>query len=133
MTNLHDIHRRRAQLLARATAQRGEIAVIFQRLDMPLRLADRTVSCVRFLKAHPLVPVAVAAGIVAALAVSRHVSIPRTLKRVLIGAIALWRTYRSLGAWIVYGRTALLSINAMRRSSEKKNIKNNQNLQSGAR
>lgn len=126
MTNLHDIHHRRAQLVARAAAQRGEVAMIFQRLDMPLRLADRAISCVRFLKAHPLVPVAVAAGIVAALAVSRHDSIPRTLKRVFIGAIALWRTYRAYGVWINYGQAALLDINAMRRNSGKKNNQDNQ-------
>jgi len=130
MTNLHDIHRRRAQLLARATAQRGEVAMIFQRLDMPLRLADSAISCVGFLKAHPLVPVAVAAGIVAALAVSRHVTIPRMFKRILVGAIALWRMYRSYGVWINYGQAALLGINAMRRNSSKKN---NQNIQPGAR
>lgn len=127
MTSLHDIRYRRAQLVARATAQRGEVAVLFQRLDLPLRLADGVISGVRFLKAHPLVPVAVAVGVVAALAVSRHVSIPRTLKRIFIGAIALWRTYRSLGGWIVYGRAVLLGINAMRRNSEKRNS------QSGAR
>ena len=121
MTNLHDIQHRRAQLLARATAQRGEVAMIFQRLDMPLRLADSAISYTRFFKAHPLVPVAVIAGLVVAWVVSSRVSVPRTLKRVFIGAAALWRMYRSLGGWIAYGRIALLGINAMRRNSGNKN------------
>ena len=133
MTSLHDIHHRRAQLLVRAAAQRGEVAMTFQRLEMPLRLADKAISCVRFFKAHPLVPIVAAVGVAVAFAVSGRVSIPRIFKRVLIGAIAVWRTYRSLRGWIAYGQTALLSINAMRRNSEKKNIKNNQNVQPGAR
>lgn len=133
MTNLQDIHRRRAQLVARAAAQRGEVATTFQRLDTPLRMAEGMVSFVRFVKSHPLVPIVAAVGVAVAFAVSGRVSIPRIFKRVLIGAIAVWRTYRSLRGWIAYGQTALFSINAMRRNSEKKNIKNNQNIQSGAR
>ena len=133
MTSLNDIHRRRAQLVARAAVQRGEVATIFQRLDTPLRVAEGVVSFVRFVKSHPLVPIVAAVGVAVAFAVSGRVSIPRMFKRVLIGAIAVWRTYRSLRGWIAYGQTALLSINAMRRSGEKKNIKNNQNLQPGAR
>lgn len=133
MTSLNDIYRRRAQLVARAAVQRGEVATTFQRLDTPLRVAEGVVSFVRFIKSHPLVPIVAAVGVAVAFAVSGRVSIPRIFKRVLIGAIAVWRTYRSLRGWIAYGQTALLSINAMRRSSEKKNIKNNQNLQSGAR
>lgn len=126
MTNLQDIHRRRAQLVARAAAQRGEVATTFQRLDTPLRMAEGVVSFVRFIKSHPLVPIVAAVGVAVAFAVSGRVSIPRMFKRVLIGAIAVWRTYRSLGVWIAYGRAALFSINAMHRSSGKKNNQDNQ-------
>ena len=133
MTSLHDIHRRRAQLLVRAATQRDEVAMAFQRLDTPLRMAEGVVSFVRFIKSHPLVPIVAAVGVAVAFAVSSRLSIPRIFKRVLIGAIAVWRTYRSLRGWIAYGQAALFSINAMRRSSEKKNIKNNQNIQPGAR
>lgn len=133
MTSLNDIHHRRAQLLVRAATQRDEVAMIVQRLDTPLRMAEGVVSFVRFVKSHPLVPIIAAVGVAVAFAVSSRVSIPRMFKRVFIGAIALWRTYRSLGVWITYGQTALFSINAMRRSSEKKNIKNNQNVQPEAR
>ena len=132
MTSLHDIHRRRAQLIARATAQRGEVAMIVQRLDTPLRMAEGVISFVRLVKSHPLVPIVAAVGVAVAFAVSGRVSIPRMFKRVLIGAIAVWRTYRSLRGWITYGQTALFSINALRRNSENKNIKNNQNIQPGA-
>lgn len=130
MTNLHDIHRRRAQLVAQAAAQRGEVAMIFQRLDTPLRMAEGVVSFVRFLKSHPLVPIAAVVGVAVAFAVSSRLSVPRIFKRVFIGTIALWRTYRSLSVWITYGQAALFSVNAMRRNSSKKN---NQNVQPGAR
>ncbi len=48
------ISRRRAALVARAAAQRGEVGRLVERWHTPLTLADRGVALVRSIRAHPL-------------------------------------------------------------------------------
>ena len=114
------IRRRRAQLVAHAAVQRDEVTLVFQRLDQPLRMADAAVSCVRYLKAHPFVPIVAVVGIGMAFALSRY-SILRLLQRILLRAFALWRTYRSLGVWVARGWTAWAYIATIRQNGGKNN------------
>jgi hypothetical protein len=58
---LSAIRQRRAALLARAEAQRAEIARIVRPWRAPLSIADRVVAFVRRLRAHPL---AIGAGLI---------------------------------------------------------------------
>jgi hypothetical protein len=61
---MHELRQRRAELLARIEAQRGQVAEIGSSWKGPLALADRGVSIVRFLRAHPLVLAGVAVLVV---------------------------------------------------------------------
>ncbi|MEK6707222.1 MAG: hypothetical protein AAB286_04495 [Pseudomonadota bacterium] len=107
---LDDIRWRRTQLVARAAVQRGEVTVAVQCLAEPLRMVDTAVACLRYLKAHPLVPIAALVSMSMAFMLSRNYSIFRLLQRVLFRSFALWRTYRSLGVWIARGRAVWLRI-----------------------
>lgn len=120
--SLDDIRWRRTQLVARAAVQRGEVAAVLQRLAEPLRMVDTAVACLRYLKAHPLVPVAALVGMGIAFMLSRNYSIFRLLQRVLFRAFALWRTYRSLSVWIARGRAVWLRIGTTWRNSRRNNL-----------
>ena len=116
--SLDDIRARRAQLVARAAVQRGEMTAALQCLAGPLRMVDTATAWVHYLKAHPLVPLAALMGMSFMLA--RH-GIFHLLQRILIRAFALWRTYRSLGTWITRGRVAWSRIAKMRKNSGRNN------------
>ncbi len=73
-------------------------------------MVDTAVACLRYLKAHPLVPIAALVSMSMAFMLSRNYSIFRLLQRVLFRSFALWRTYRSLGVWIARGRAVWLRI-----------------------
>lgn len=60
MNTLATIARRRAALVAQATAQRDELGRLVEPWRKPLTLADRGIEIVRRLRAHPF---AVAAGV----------------------------------------------------------------------
>lgn len=120
-SSLDLIRRRRAQLVASAAVQRDEVTIIFQRLAEPLRMADAAICCIRYLKAHPLVPIVAVVSISVAFALSRY-SILQMLQRILLRAFALWRTYRSLGMWVARGQTAWVYIDTMRRNSGRNNL-----------
>lgn len=57
---MHGIRQRRAELLARIEAQRGQVAGMASSWKGPLALADQGLSIARFLRAHPLVLAGVA-------------------------------------------------------------------------
>ncbi len=80
---------RRDRLLERCAAQRDDLAVLAQRLDGPLRLADRGIAGVRYVRAHPL-----ALGAVVGLAaVMGRRRLWKWAQRGFIG----WRAYRAFG------------------------------------
>ena len=82
-----DIMRERERLLLRCDAQRLEIASTVDRLQGPLRIIDRTIDGVNFLRSHP-----VAVGLaVAVMTVMR----PRGALRWLRRGFFLWRAYRA--------------------------------------
>ena len=119
--SLDDIRWRRAQLVARAAVQRGEVTAVFQRLAEPLRMVATAVATMRYLKAHPLFPIAALVGMGMAFMLSRNYKIFQLLQRVLIRAFALWRTYRSLGVWIARGRAVSLRIGTTWQNSRRNN------------
>jgi hypothetical protein len=84
---MHELGRRRAELLARIEVQRGQLAGIGSKWEGPLVLADRGLSIVRFLRAHPLL----FAG-VAALVVLRRRNAAGLFNR----ARLVWKGYRHL-------------------------------------
>lgn len=53
-TKLIELIRRRERLLARAEAQRGELAGIVQHWQVPLVVADRALTVAQALKNHPV-------------------------------------------------------------------------------
>ena len=118
---LDDIRWRRTQLVARAAVQREEVTVAVQCLAEPLRMVDTAVAGLRYLKAHPLVPVAAVVGMSMAFMLSRNYSIFRLLQRVLFRSFALWRAYRSWGVWIARGRAAWSRIGMTWRNSRSNN------------
>ncbi|HXF67268.1 MAG TPA: YqjK family protein [Burkholderiales bacterium] len=88
---LIELARRKERLIARAAAQRAEIAAILRRWQAPLEVADRALAVARFLRAHPLLVAAAAAAVV-------------TLgRRRLLGlagrGLAAWRLLRALRGW----------------------------------
>lgn len=117
--SLDNIRWRRTQLVARAAAQRGEVAAVLQHLAEPLRMVNTAVVCLRYLKTHPLVPLAALVGMSMAFMLSRNHSIFQLLQRVLFRAFALWRTYRSLGVWIARGRAVWLRIGTTGQNSRR--------------
>ena len=83
----------RERLLARCAAQRDDLAVLAQRLDGPLRLADRGIVGVRYMRAHPLA----LGAVVGLVAVMRRRSLWKWAQRGFIG----WRAYRAFGKFKV--------------------------------
>jgi hypothetical protein len=84
-----NILQKREKLLARCAAQRDDLAQLTLRLDGVFKVADRGISGVRYLRAHP-----VALGAVVALfAVVRRRGLWKWTQRGLIA----WRAYRAFG------------------------------------
>ena len=84
-----DILLGRERLLALCAAQRDELVVLTQELAGPIKVADRAIDGVRYLRDHPLV----LAGAVGLLAVMQRRGMWKWAKR---GFVA-WRTYRRFG------------------------------------
>ena len=120
-TSLDDIRWRRTQLVARAAVQRGEVTLVLRQLAEPLHMADTVVTCLRYLKAHPLVPAAALVGIGMAFMLARNYTIFRLLQQILIRAFALWQTYRSWSIWIARGRSVWSRIGTTWRNSRRNN------------
>jgi len=118
--SLSDIHLRRARLVALAATQRVNVTISLQHLAPPAQVADTVLVSLRFLKMHPLVPVAIVAGAVAMM-LSRTHSSSWSLKRVTFRAFALWRTYHSLGVWAARGRAVWLRIGTVWHTSKSHN------------
>ncbi len=79
----------RERLLARCAAQRDDLAALSQELEGPLKLADRAVAGVRYVREHPLL----LGAAVAALAVVQQRGLWKWARR---GFVA-WRAYRAFG------------------------------------
>jgi len=92
LSRLNEIQHRREQLVARAATQRDDMAEMFAQLRTPLQLADKSISFLRYIAAHPIVPVAMLAGVVAVLIATRRFNLMQWVER---GFVA-WRMYRSL-------------------------------------
>ncbi len=91
LSRLNQIQHRREQLVARAATQRNDMAEMFSQLRTPLQLADKSISFIRFITAHPLIPAVMLAGVVAVLIATRRFNLIKWAER---GFVA-WRMYRS--------------------------------------
>ena len=85
-----DLARRREQLIAQCEAQRADIASHVGALGGPIRLADRILNAINYLRRHPL---ALSAS-VAALAVAQRRGLLKWGQRALL----VWRAWRALRA-----------------------------------
>ena len=84
-----EIMRQRERLLARCDAQRAELTALAQRWEGPLKVADRAVAGINYLRNHPVV-----LGIlVAVIAVVQRRGLWGWVQR----GFVLWRGYRALG------------------------------------
>ena len=83
------VMQRRGELLARIAVQRGQVAEIGARWEVPLAVADQGVLVARYLRAHPVLIASVAA-----LVVSRR----RGVFGMVSGAWLLLRRYRFVAA-----------------------------------
>lgn len=81
---------KRAELLARIAAQRGQMIEIGTHWAIPLELADQGWSAVRFLSRHPVLVAAVAAVFV----VRRH-----SAAGLMWGAWRVWKIYRQFSSY----------------------------------
>jgi hypothetical protein len=79
--------REREELLARCDAQRAEIAALALQWEGPLRIADRVVAGVNYLRHHPVI----VGVLVAALAIVQRRNWWSWVKR----GFVLWRAYRA--------------------------------------
>ena len=84
-----EIMRRRERLLARCDAQRAELTTLAQRWEGPLKVADRVVAVINYLRGHPLV---LGAAVTLLVVVQR-----RDLWSWVRRGFMLWRAYRTLG------------------------------------
>lgn len=84
---MFEIMRERERLLARCDAQRSEIAALVPQWEGTLRIADRVVAGVSYLRHHP----AVLGILVAALAIVQRRGWWRWVQR----GFMLWRGYRA--------------------------------------
>ncbi len=82
------VRERRAQLVERIAAQRGEVFLIVEKLDRAAGWIDRVRSIGHRVLAHPLL---IAAGVVLLVALR-----PRKIGRLLVTAYSLWRGWRTL-------------------------------------
>ena len=84
---MFELMRQRERLLARCDAQRAEIAVLVPQWEGPLRIADRVVAVVNYLRHHPVI----LGVLVAALAIVQRRGWWGWGQR----GFVLWRTYRA--------------------------------------
>jgi hypothetical protein len=78
---------KRERLLARCAAQRDELAALMRQLDGPLRIADKGIAGVHYLRDHPVA----LGGVAALLAVVQRRNLWKWARR---GFVA-WRAYRA--------------------------------------
>jgi len=90
---LIELARRKERLIARAESQRMAVGTSFRELQAPIAIVDRGLAVGRFLRAHPVLVVA----LVGAVTVFRR----RGLVSVAGRALTAWRLWRSLSAWTV--------------------------------
>jgi small neutral amino acid transporter SnatA (MarC family) len=83
---LAQIRVRRERLLAKAAAQRDEVALLLSPWATPLAVADRGVAAVTYVRAHPSVVLVAAAAFV--------VLSPKRAYRWARTGFAAWRAYR---------------------------------------
>jgi len=84
---MFEVMRERERLLARCDAQRAEIAALAPQWEGPLRIADRVVAGVNYLRHHPVV----LGVLVAALAIVQRRGWWGWVQR----GFVLWRGYRA--------------------------------------
>lgn len=82
---MFELMERRGKLLARISAQRGQLTEIGSQLQSPLSLADRGVAVARFLRIHPLL----VAGAAALFLIRR-----RSMAGWVWGAWRVWKVFR---------------------------------------
>jgi len=87
-----ELARQRERLIARAEAQRHELAAHVRRWEVPLRVADKALAGARFLRANPVV---VAAAAVALLVFGR-----RRLWTIVRGGLIAWRAWRAVRSFV---------------------------------
>ena len=97
MNRAERINRRRGELIARAAAQRTELAMALGWLRTPLALADKGVAAVGLIRKHPRISVAVVTAVVAIY--------PRRALGLAQRAFLLWRGVR----WVNSSLRALTS------------------------
>ena len=83
-----DIVVKRERLLARVAAQRDDLTMLAQQLEGPLKVADRVVAGVQYVRRHPVV----LGAAVALLAVVERRRLWLWARR----GFVVWRTYRAL-------------------------------------
>ena len=81
---------KRERLIARCAAQRDELAALTIQLDGPIRIADRGIAAVHYLRNHPVA----LGGVVAVLTVVQRRNLWTWARR---GFVA-WRAYRAFRA-----------------------------------
>jgi hypothetical protein len=88
---VREIEQRRELLLARIALQRVRVELELRNLEQPIKIVDRGIAVVHYLKAHPVL---VAAGVAALTVVGRR----RIAAWVGRGWVA-WRGLRTLAGW----------------------------------
>jgi len=83
-----EVARRKERLIARAARERAQIAAATRRWEQPLGVVDQALAAGRYLRAHPLLLVALVAAVVA---LQR-----RNLLRWAGRGFTAWRTWRVL-------------------------------------
>lgn len=84
-SQLHAVIQRRGELLAKITAQRGQLQEIGTRWQGPLALADQGLTVARFLRSHPVL----VAGVIAIFVIRR-----RGVSGLIRGGWRMWKGYR---------------------------------------
>jgi small neutral amino acid transporter SnatA (MarC family) len=83
---LAQIHARRERLVAKAAAQRDEVALLLTPWAVPLALADKGIAAATYVRAHP--------GLVLVAAAALVVLSPKRALRWTRRGFAVWRGYR---------------------------------------
>lgn len=93
------VQRRRSELLARCASDRLAVAALAEQWRVPLAAADRVVSAVHYVRAHPVL---VAAGAGALMLVRRSGFLSARgggLVRWVRRGVVAWRAYAALRQW----------------------------------
>jgi hypothetical protein len=106
-SRLAEIRARRERLVAKAGAQREEVALLLAPWRGPLHMADRGLAAAEYIRAHPGIVVVAAAALV--------ILSPRRAFRWARRAYAVWRGYR----WTV---KALNQASAIRRTPPERGL-----------